>query len=67
MWELVKQGNGIGILDGNIGGAEPLVQRVLPDLEPMMFPIWLVAHRELNTSRCIRRVFDLLSQELSKG
>ena len=67
MWELVKQGIGIGILDENIGDAEPLVQRVLPDLEPMMFPIWLVAHRELNTSRRIRRVFDLLSQELSKG
>jgi len=64
MWELVKYGLGIGILDGNIGDAEPLVQRVLPDLEPLMFPIWLVAHRELNTSRRIRIVFDLLAAEL---
>ena len=30
MWELVKQGVGIGVLDGNIGDAEPLVERVLP-------------------------------------
>ena len=65
MWELVKNGVGIGILDGNIGDAEPLVQRVLPDLEPLMFPIWLVAHRELNTSRRIRMVFDLLATELT--
>ena len=64
MWELVKQGVGIGILDGNIGDAEPLVERVLPDLEPIMFPIWLVAHRELNTSRRVRLVFDLLAEEL---
>lgn len=66
MWELVKQGVGIGILDGNIGDAEPLVQRVLSDLEPLIFPIWLVAHRELSTSRRIRMVFDLLAEELAK-
>ncbi len=64
MWELVKQGVGIGILDGNIGDAEPMVQQVLPSLEPLMFPVWLVAHRELTTSRRIRMVFDLLATEL---
>ena len=65
MWELVKHGLGIGILDGNLGDAEPLVRRALPDLDPLMFPIWLVAHREVNTSRRIRVVFDLLAQELA--
>ena len=65
MWELVKHGLGIGILDGLIGDAEPKVTRVLPDLAPLMFPIWLVAHRELNTSRRIRLVFDLLAKELA--
>ena len=44
MWELVKHGLGIGVLDGNIGDAEPLVRRALPNLGPLMFPIWLVAH-----------------------
>ena len=66
MWALVKQGVGIGILDGNIGDAEPLVERVLPDHEPLMFPIWLVAHRDLTSSRRIRMVFDLLATELAK-
>ena len=65
MWELVKHGLGIGILDGLIGDAEPKVTRVLPNLAPLMFPIWLVAHRELNTSRRIRLVFDLLAKELA--
>lgn len=65
MWELVKHGLGIGIQDGTIGDAEPLVRRALPDLEPLMFPIWLVAHREVNTSRRIRVVFDLLAEELA--
>jgi DNA-binding transcriptional LysR family regulator len=66
MWELVKHGLGIGILDGNIGDAEPLVRRALPELEPVLFPVWLVAHRELTTSRRIRVVYDLLAQELAR-
>ncbi|MEP3634054.1 MAG: LysR family transcriptional regulator [Shimia thalassica] len=66
MWELVKQGAAIGILDAHIGDAEPKVRRVLPDLEPLTFPVWLVAHREVTTSRRIRRVFDFLAEELKR-
>jgi DNA-binding transcriptional LysR family regulator len=66
MWELVKQGLGIGVQDGVIGDREPLVRRVLPDLEPLIYSMWLVTHREVNTSRRIRVVFDLLAEELGK-
>lgn len=65
MWEMVKHGLGIGVQDGLIGDAEPMVRRVLPDLQPLVFGIWLVAHRELNTSRRVRVVFDLLARELA--
>lgn len=65
MWAFVTQGLGIGVLDGEIGDLQPEVKRVLPDLEPMAFPMWLVAHRDLNNSRRIRIVFDLLAEELS--
>ncbi|WP_054002961.1 LysR family transcriptional regulator [Shimia sp. SK013] len=67
MWELVRQGAAIGILDAHIGDADPVVRRVLPDLEPLVFPIWLVSHRELTTSRRIRRVYDFLAEELRRG
>ena len=67
MWELVKQGLGIGVMDGTIGDGEPRVRRALPDLAPLVFQIWLVAHRELNTSRRIRFVFDMLTEELGNG
>ncbi len=67
MWELVRQGAAIGILDAHIGDADPIVRRVLPDLEPLFFPIWLVSHRELKTSRRIRRVYDFLAEELRRG
>jgi DNA-binding transcriptional LysR family regulator len=64
-WELVKQGLGIGIMPSDIGDAEPLVQLALEKFEPIIFPMWLTAHRELKTSRRVRMVFDLLATELS--
>lgn len=66
MWELVRQGAGVGILDAYIGDADPTVARILPDLPPLVFPIWLVAHRELTTSRRIRMVYDFLATELKR-
>ena len=64
-WELVKKGLGIGIVPEEIGDAEPLVRQILPDLQPIVFPIWLTTHRELRTSRRVRMVFDFLTTELS--
>ena len=45
-----------------VGNATPGMERVLPDMEPLRFPIWLTTHRELHTSRRIRLVFDLLAE-----
>jgi len=67
MWELVRQGAAIGVLDAYIGDADPAVRRVLPELEPLIFPIWLVAHRELTTNRRIRMVYDFLATELRRN
>jgi DNA-binding transcriptional LysR family regulator len=64
LWELVKSGLGIGAIIEEVGDAEPLVQRVLPDMPPIPVPAWLVAHREVHTSRRVRMVFDLLAQHL---
>jgi DNA-binding transcriptional LysR family regulator len=66
-WEMVKRGLGIGVMSEDIGDAEVKVQRVLPDSDPLVFPVWLVSHRELYTSVRVRLVFDLLAAELAKG
>lgn len=63
-WELVKQGLGIGLMVKEVGDRTAGVECVLPDLDPIMVPIWLVTHRELHTSRRIRLVFDLLAASL---
>ena len=64
-WELVKHGLGIGFMPDDVGDAEPAVERVLPHLDPYPVEVWLVAHRELRTSRRVRTVFDFLVAELS--
>lgn len=63
-WELVKQGLGIGLMVKEVGDRTAGVECILPDLDPITVPIWLVTHRELHTSRRIRLVFDLLAASL---
>lgn len=64
-WQLVKQGVGIGVMPEAIGEEEPAVTRVLADFPAIPVPMWLTAHREVNTSRRVRVVFDFLAQELA--
>ncbi|GAB5470911.1 MAG: LysR family transcriptional regulator [Rhodospirillales bacterium] len=66
-WELVKQGLGIGLMLTTVGDAETSVRRAADWLPPFEIPVWLVAHRALNTSRRIRLVFDWLVEELGSG
>ena len=65
-WEMVKQGSGVAPMSVDVANSTPEVERVLPDMLPIVFPTWLVTHRELHTSRRIRLVFDLLAEELPK-
>ncbi|MFX0541015.1 LysR family transcriptional regulator [Roseovarius sp. S4756] len=65
MWEMVRRGMGIGILDDRIGDADPRVARAVPGFEPINFPIWLVAHRDIARSRRLRVVFDVLAEGLA--
>ena len=65
MWELVRQGMGIGIIDERIGDAEPGMVRAWPDLAPLTFDVWLVAHRDIARSRRLRIVFDALAEGLA--
>jgi DNA-binding transcriptional LysR family regulator len=66
-WELVKAGYGVAMQPEVIGEGEPGVEKVLPAFPSLDFPIWLVTHRELQTSRRIRIVFDLLARGLAEA
>ncbi|OSZ76058.1 LysR family transcriptional regulator [Hydrogenophaga sp. IBVHS1] len=64
-WSLVRHGLGIGAMMDDIARDTPGIVRVLDDVAPVRFPIWLVTHRELRTSRRIRVVFEALAQGLA--
>ena len=59
-WELTRSGFGISMQPEVLGEKEPATEKVFPSLPSPQFPVWLVTHRELQTSRRIRLVFDLL-------
>lgn len=63
-WQMVRQGMGIGVMLTQVGDAEPGVRLAAPWLPVFEIDVWLVAHRELNTSRRVRLVFDFLASEL---
>ena len=64
-WALVRQGLGIGAMMDDVARVTPGVVRVLDEVPPVRFPIWLVTHRELRTSRPIRVVFEALARGLA--
>ena len=66
-WELVKRGMGVGMMMQEIGDTEPLVQPLLAETPLTTIDTWLVAHRELRTSRRLKTVFDYLSEALQKS
>ncbi|MEO1797888.1 MAG: LysR substrate-binding domain-containing protein, partial [Pseudomonadota bacterium] len=63
----LKAGFGISMLPEVLCDTEEGVEKVLPDLPPLQFPIWLVTHRELQTSPRIRIVFDQLARGLKEA
>lgn len=66
-WSLVRHGMGIGAMADEIARDTPGIVRVLDEVPPVRFPIWLVTHRELRTSRRIRVVFEALAKGLASG
>ncbi|MEL7028109.1 MAG: LysR family transcriptional regulator [Pseudomonadota bacterium] len=65
MLAYAQHGLGIAILPTYEAQRTAGLERVLPDLPAFPVPVWLVAHRELATTRRIRLVFDILAEELA--
>lgn len=63
-WQLARQGLGITAIMHEIAAQMDDLVEVLEELPSITFPIWLVTHREVKTSRRIRAVFDFLAEGL---
>jgi DNA-binding transcriptional LysR family regulator len=64
IWEMLKAGLGITLMPDMLGNQMDNVEKVLPSIPHIDFPVWLVTHQELHTNRRIRLVFDLLAKAL---
>ena len=63
-WQLAREGFGIAPMSRVLGDSTPGMVRLLPQEPPLLFPVWLVTHRELHSSRRIRLVYDTLAEHL---
>jgi DNA-binding transcriptional LysR family regulator len=63
-WEWVRRGICLSPMVESVAEATGGVEVVLPKLDPIAVPVWLVTHRELRTSARIRLVFDVLAEML---
>ncbi len=64
--ELVAEGAGIGFVASYTVAHRSGVIRVLPELRIPPLPCWLAVHREIRSSRPIRRVVDFLADALPR-
>lgn len=65
--DMVAAGLGVSFLPDAFCRNRPDLERIGGDFVPAFtFPVWLVTHRELHTSRRIRIVFDALGEALAE-
>ncbi|MXQ07043.1 LysR family transcriptional regulator [Alphaproteobacteria bacterium GH1-50] len=64
-WEMARAGIGIGLNSNAVGQKTPGMVPILADKLKFEFPVWLVAPRELKTSRRVRIVYDRLAERLA--
>ena len=63
-WQMMLQGLGIGIMTQSVADTMSGLVPAAPWMAPFEYEIWLVAHRELSTSRRLRIVFDALADAM---
>ena len=66
IWEMVKRGMGVAVMMREVAERTPGVVNLLPDMEPIPVPIWLVTHQELQSSPRIRLVQAIVAEELAR-
>jgi len=64
-WELVRAGCGLGFGQVQLGDRDPLVERVVPDLPLPVLPVWLTSHEAMRRTTRIRRVWEMLEEDLA--
>lgn len=63
--KLIEAAAGIGFMPNFVARQISGIERILSGIPTGSIPMWLAAHRELRTSRRVRRAYDFLAQRLT--
>ena len=64
--QLIASGAGIGFISHYSARALQGVEPVLPQLRIESLPCWLAVHREIRSSKLVRRVYDFLAEAIPR-
>lgn len=56
--EAIRAGTGRGVLPCYVGDGHPLLQRLTPPIPEIAAAYWIIVHRDLRRSACVRTVID---------
>lgn len=56
--EAIRAGTGRGVLPCYVGDGHPLLERVTPPILEIAAEYWIIVHRDLRRSACVRAVID---------
>ena len=56
--EAIRAGTGRGVLPCYVGDAHPLLERLTPPIQEIAAEYWIIVHRDLRRSACVRAVID---------
>ncbi|MAY62858.1 MAG: LysR family transcriptional regulator [Rhizobiales bacterium] len=65
LWQLMRNGAGIGFGQKPLFAADPDLETILPDLVLPALPVWLTAHRDIRHAPRIRAVLEGLETGLT--
>jgi len=56
--EAIRAGTGRGVLPCYVGDGHPLLERLTPTIPEIAAEYWIIVHRDLRRSACVRAVID---------
>ena len=60
--EAIRAGAGRGVLPCYVGDRQPLLERLTPPIPELAAEYWIIVHRDLRRSACMRAVLDWVRQ-----
>jgi DNA-binding transcriptional LysR family regulator len=63
--EAIRAGSGRGVLPCYVGDGHPLFERLTPPIPELAADYWIIVHRDLRRSACVRAVIDWMKAQFA--